>query len=219
MHLVDCFVDVFTYVRQLTARDDDELSGSLIREQLDELFAQKAYQAIEAGYQQRHYDDAKFAVVAWVDEQILTSTLAVKESWRVELLQKHYFNTVHGGQIFFEKLIKLDQFDAFDMDVREVFFYCLAFGFHGKYYTDAAVQELATIRKDNYQLLMQSQGTTDPSKLWFDQEPLHNTDHSQKFIARGWSMLFGMPLIVFVSLVAWFRIDLLKMVEDLIKSL
>ena len=45
MHLVDCFVDVFTFVRQLTAVDSEPMSDTAVRQRLDELLATKAHLA------------------------------------------------------------------------------------------------------------------------------------------------------------------------------
>ncbi|WP_320826045.1 DotU family type IV/VI secretion system protein [Reinekea sp.] len=219
MHLVDCFVDVFTFVRQLTTADKEAMSDTRVRQRLDELLATKAHLAQEGGYQSHHYDDAKFAVIAWVDEKIIGSDLPIKDQWRRELAQKHYFNTVKGGQIFFTKLSALDQFDAFEMDVREVFFYCLAFGFHGKYYTEAGVQELAAIRKANYQLLMQNQGVVDTKAMWFSQNPIAEGDAATAAKPQGLALMYGVPLLVVTVLIAWMRVDLLGLIESLIKAL
>jgi len=219
MHLVDCFVDVFTFVRQLTAVDSEPMSDTAVRQRLDELLATKAHLATEGGYQSQHYADAKFAVVAWLDEKIIGSDLSIKDQWRTELAQKHYFNTVKGGQLFFEKLSALDQFDAFEMDVREVFFYCLAFGFHGKYYTDAGVQELAAIRTANYQLLMQKQGVADTKAMWFSQQPMAGGGADVGAKPQGWALMYGVPLLVVTVAVAWMRVDLLGLIENLVKTL
>ncbi len=217
MHLVDCFVEVFSFVRVQLNDENAGMSEPSFREKIDELFASKVHMALESGYQASHYDDAKFAVVAWIDEQILSSNLAFKESWRSRLLQTHYFNSVKGGQQFFEKLNLLDQFDAFDMDVREVFFYCLAFGFHGKYYTDAGLTELAAIRKSNLQLLSQNQGK-DFTSNWFSQLPVEGGEQNVQSKPAGWAVMFGLPLLAVVVVTAWMRVDLLHTLENLIKS-
>lgn len=217
MHLVDCFVDVFSYVREFIEAPGDASEADL-RGKLDEMFASKVHLALESGYQAQHFDDAKFAVCAWIDEQILSSSLAFKEDWRARLLQKHYFNTVKGGQQFFEKLNLLDQFDAFDMDVREVFFYCLAFGFHGKYYTDAGLTELAAIRQTNLQLLTQTAGGGRSRSEWFSQMPIEGGEAIVQSKPAGWAVMFGLPFLVAVLALAWMRIDILHAVENLVKS-
>jgi len=218
MHLVDCFVEVFSYIRDLRTNESTDVAEDAVRERLDELFASKAHMALESGYQNEHYQNAKFAVTTWIDEQVLSSSLPFKESWRGRLLQKHYFNTAKGGQQFFEKLNKLDQFDAFDMDVREVFFYCLAFGFHGKYYTDAGVSELASIRKSNLQLLSQNGGAGLTRSQWFSQLPIEGGDAAVQAKPASWAIMFGLPLLAVVGVVAWMRLDLLHAIENLIKS-
>lgn len=218
MHLVDCFVDVFSYVRNLSVNNND-LSEEQVRIKIDELFASKVHEALDSGYSQTHLDHAKFAVCAWIDEKILSSDVAFKEQWRIRLLQKHYFNTVKGGQQFFERLNTLDQFDAFDMDVREVFFYCLAFGFHGKYYTDAGLSELASIRQTNLQLLNQKTGGGKTKDQWFSQLAIEGGETVTPTKPAGWAIMFGLPLIVAVTAIAWMRLDIMQSIENLVKSL
>jgi type IV/VI secretion system ImpK/VasF family protein len=218
MHLVDCFVDVFSHIKQVVSAEPASVSDAQLREKVDHLFASSAHLAEEGGYQDHHYNAAKFAVVAWLDEQVLGSDLELRDSWRSQLAQQQYFNTVSAGQLFFDELHKLDQFDSFDMDVREVYFYCLAFGFHGKYYTDAGLVDLAKIKQENYQMLKQSKGDLGKQDHWFDQSALANSDSTQEFKSTGWALMLGLPLLGFTGLIAWYRIDLLNTVEHLIKS-
>jgi len=218
MHLVDCFVDVFSHIKREVSIDSSSLTEAKLREDIDQLFASSAHLAEEGGYLDHHYSAGKFAVVAWLDEQILSSSMELRNSWRNQLAQQQYFNTVNAGQQFFDELQKLDQFDSFDMDVREVYFYCLAFGFHGKFYTDAGLVDLAKIKQENYLMLKQSHGELSGKLHWFDQSPLTNSDSKQEFKSTGWAAMLGLPLLGFTVLIAWYRIDILNTVENLIKS-
>ena len=104
------------------------------------------------------------------------------------------------------------------MDVREVYFYCLAFGFHGKYYSDAGIAELNKIKQDNYQLLSQNQGDLSKGEYWFSQSPINTVDSQEKFKNTGWAVMFGVPTLLLVALIAWYRLDLLNSINTLIKS-
>ncbi len=73
-------------------------------------------------------EEARFALVAWADEVILTSDWPGRDEWLREPLQLSLFRTNRAGNEFFDHLARLrpDQNDA-----REVFFLCLVHGFAG----------------------------------------------------------------------------------------
>lgn len=79
-------------------------------------------------------EEARFALVAWIDEMINTSNWAHREDWRKEPLQLQLFQTVHAGNEFYEHLRKLrpDQLEA-----KSFYYVCLALGFQGEV-SDAA---------------------------------------------------------------------------------
>jgi type VI secretion system protein ImpK len=78
---------------------------------------------------QDELDEARFALVAWIDEMINTSTWSARDDWKKEPLQLQLFRTVRAGNEFFEHLrgLRPDQNSA-----REVYFLCLALGFVGE---------------------------------------------------------------------------------------
>lgn len=62
-------------------------------------------------------DDARFAVYAWVDEQILQSSRLDAADWLGYSLQYHYFGTTAAGREFFARLTALlrDSLPPLDM--------------------------------------------------------------------------------------------------------
>jgi type VI secretion system protein ImpK len=75
-------------------------------------------------------EEARFALVAWVDEVVLRSDWAGRDAWEREPLQLQVFATNKAGDEFYEHLERLhpDQLAA-----REIYFLCLAMGFEGGY--------------------------------------------------------------------------------------
>jgi type VI secretion system protein ImpK len=221
VHLVDSFVDVFSYVRDLVSADagKDQRSYTIesVQQDIDKLFAQKAHLALEGGYQEEQYQNAKFAVVAWLDEQILSSNLALKDVWVRQLAQKKYFNTMTAGQAFFSRLNTLDLFDAFELDVREVFYYCLTLGFHGQYYQDSDKAKLVAISKENYQILNQAKNKNGTE--WFEQTGLQLDDVPATFKKQGWAFMLGLPLLIVVTGVIYMKLDLMDSIHNLVRSL
>lgn len=87
---------------------------------------------------------AQFAVIAWIDETVLCSSLPWRERWQSELLQRKYLNMTVAGERFFTCLAQLEP----DWhQARKVFLFCLQNGFHGQYSMpedDEPLQEIIT---------------------------------------------------------------------------
>lgn len=76
----------------------------------------------------------KYALVAFVDQKVLTSELTLKDAWMEKPLQMTHFDDFNAGEEFY---VKLDQVrnssDPGRFDVSEVYYLCLVLGFTGKY--------------------------------------------------------------------------------------
>lgn len=94
----------------------------------------KLEQAISAAEQiectGRERDEAFFAVVLWLDEFIMRSSLPYISQWRTELLQVKYFQTTIGGKEFFQHLNQLEDEHCL---AKCVYLFCLQQGFQGQY--------------------------------------------------------------------------------------
>jgi type VI secretion system protein ImpK len=76
--------------------------------------------------------DAEFAIVALVDEAVLSSKWEGKERWAAAPLQLERYERFDAGEVFFDKLEELRRrHDA--VEVLEVYYLCLAIGFRGRY--------------------------------------------------------------------------------------
>lgn len=77
---------------------------------------------------------AKYALVAFIDQKVLTSDLVLKDAWLEKPLQMTYFDDFNAGEEFY---VKLDQVrnsnDQGRFDVTEVYYLSLVMGFTGKY--------------------------------------------------------------------------------------
>ncbi len=54
----------------------------------------------------RDLEQARFAVFAWADEQMMSSTRADASSWAAMSLQYRYFGTAEAGRLFYQELEK-----------------------------------------------------------------------------------------------------------------
>jgi type VI secretion system protein ImpK len=91
--------------------------------------------------------DARFAVVAFLDESVLNLRSAVFADWVRKPLQEELFGVHVGGEIFFRNLERLmSQVDSPVLaDILEVYLLCLALGYAGRY-SVSGKGELKTIR-------------------------------------------------------------------------
>lgn len=77
-------------------------------------------------------EDAKYAIVAFMDEQVFHSPWPGRQMWISRPLQLVYFNENTAGEGFFTRLQAL-QAEPRRAHVLEIYYLCLALGFQGKY--------------------------------------------------------------------------------------
>ena len=86
-----------------------------------------------AGIDNEKIKQAKFALVAFLDETIISSNWQRKDEWLTEPLQIKLFDTFNAGEEFFTNLHNLRQRASNNKDVLEVYYLCLTLGFKGMY--------------------------------------------------------------------------------------
>lgn len=149
--LLDCFVDVFSYTVLLkktcaiTQPTFEEVNGKL-----RQLVNDTAQRMVTLGVDARDYDEARFAVCAWVDETIMNIPWRHREEWQRSLLQSEYYSTMNAGSEFFDRLNSLH---AEQNDVREIYYLCLGLGFMGRYSLEGDQFLLEQLKKSNLRSL------------------------------------------------------------------
>jgi type VI secretion system protein ImpK len=178
MALSDCFIGLFAYGAQFRRKSGESQPSyeqvrsnvlSLLR-QSESLYTSQTATAAPAPrpspvssrrmvrpesvsmLENSAYDQARYAVCAWMDETILSSSWAHKNQWRPELLQRVYYHSSDAGQKFFERLRGLG---AHDNDIREVYFLCLALGFKGRYCGPEAEGVLRELKERELKFLLE----------------------------------------------------------------
>ncbi len=130
-HLVTVFSKLIMLGLELRKQRDLGPYMSL-RSQLEKWINEADQDALET-YSREKVNDAKFAVVAFLDEMILNSGWDQKAEWAKIPLQFVFFQERNAGTKFFENLSKLRTAIPSNIPVLEVYFFCLALGFEGKY--------------------------------------------------------------------------------------
>lgn len=78
-------------------------------------------------------EQAKYALAAFIDETVINGDNNCREAWIAEPLQTQFFNDNLAGENFFKRLEALLPDMRKNLDVAEVYYLCLALGFHGRY--------------------------------------------------------------------------------------
>ncbi|MEO7034526.1 MAG: DotU family type IV/VI secretion system protein [Polyangiaceae bacterium] len=106
-----------------------------------------------AGLPEADLAEARYALVAFIDEQVLKSSWTGRAEWMSQPLQLIFYREYTAGENFFVRLRSLLQSGARPLAL-EVYYLCLALGFRGAYgvsgevsavngFVDAARRELA----------------------------------------------------------------------------
>lgn len=83
-------------------------------------------------------EQARFALVALVDETVLTTGGAARDAWLINPIQLELFGDALAGESFFRRLEELRAEPRRTWPVLEVYLLCLALGFRGRYRVDGA---------------------------------------------------------------------------------
>ena len=142
------------------------------------------------------YDQARFAICAWVDETILSSSWEWRTEWQKNQLQRRYYNTTDAGQEFFERLNNLG---LHQQEVREIFYLCLAMGFKGQYCHEGDDYLLNQLKISNLKLLTGSSiglPELERSELFPESYPVD----ADTYIAKGKKRSFLSPFtLLFIT--------------------
>lgn len=134
-NLALCFQEVLTVIVRLRAKRQDVPNAEAFRTQMKQALRAAEQDAIARGYNQDDVRRVIFAIVAFLDESVLSSHNPVFADWPRLPLQAELYGHQLAGEILFEELQKiLGRGDSPETaDVLEVFYLCLVMGFQGRY--------------------------------------------------------------------------------------
>lgn len=151
MRLTDCFMDLVAYVAYfLKAVDTQQPGFDQVKADIQRLMNESEQCMQTGGFSADDFDNARFAICAWIDEAILNSAWQQRSKWQLELLQRVYYQTTDAGEIFFDRLNSLGPHQR---DVREVYYLCLAMGFIGRYCNQGDEYLLEQLKTSNLKVL------------------------------------------------------------------
>jgi len=115
---------------------DDQKAASIsedFREKLHSAFIAMEKAAFEQQIGMVEFKDAKYALAAYMDEVVLTSTWPGRLEWMSRPLQLELFGEHTAGEGFFTRLANLRQGGEDNLYLLELYYYCLQLGFEGIY--------------------------------------------------------------------------------------
>jgi type VI secretion system protein ImpK len=152
MRLTDCFMGLFGYVCYfLKSAGVRQPAYTQVKADITRLLGESEECVRKGLVPQEEYDQARFAVCAWVDEAILNSSWKDKAQWQKEQLQRIYYRTTDAGEEFFERL---NSVGFQQRAVREVYYLCLALGFMGRHCHPGDEFLLGQLKSSNLKLLL-----------------------------------------------------------------
>lgn len=124
---------VFTGIVRVQAGRQPIVDPNAFQRRMEDLLREVEREAIKAGYQKEDIEEANYAVVAFLDEAVLTSNDPAKDRWS-SWQAKRYTGAV-AGEGFFEhlKVIRARRDSAQLADLLEVYCLCLLLGYQGRY--------------------------------------------------------------------------------------
>lgn len=134
-NLAFIFQEFLTVIARLRSGRQAVPDAEAFRAQMREALRQADQQARVRGYAAEDINLATFAVVALLDESILTIRHPVFAHWPRKPLQEELFGHHVAGEIFFQNLqALLGLKDSQELaDLLEVYYLCLLLGYAGRY--------------------------------------------------------------------------------------
>jgi type VI secretion system protein ImpK len=86
-----------------------------------------------AGIARDDLEEAKFPLVAFIDETILNSDWSGRDQWMERPLQLELYGETVSGEKFFDRMERVRRGGEAKSDLLEIYYLCLALGFEGKY--------------------------------------------------------------------------------------
>lgn len=134
-NLAYCFQELFTAIVRVRFNLQTVPSANDFRANAKELIRRATQDAAGRGYTPEDVKTAAFAVVAFLDESVLTSKSTVFSTWSRLTLQEELFGEHMAGETFFRYVQQLlSRRDSVEtVDVLEVYYLCMLLGYRGRY--------------------------------------------------------------------------------------
>lgn len=104
-----------------------------LRKRVKDLLDRSEREARRLGAPADDIGQAKFALVAFLDETILSSDWMYRDQWVAKPLQLELYDRYDAGEAFFDRLKTFLEQPMRHGEVLEIYYLCMALGFKGQY--------------------------------------------------------------------------------------
>jgi len=202
-NLALCFQEVFAAIVRLRSRRQEVPDAEAFRAQMKLALRASEQDAIARGYNQEDVRRVIFAMVAFLDESVLSSHNPVFADWARLPLQAELYGHQLAGEILFEELQKIiRRGDSPEVaDALEVFYLCLVLGFQGRYAAGGQgdLRSIMMSIREKIQRIRGSGGGLSPhSALPADAVRLAQSDPWIRKLAIGGMVMLGAVAVFYV---------------------
>lgn len=149
----------------------------------------------EHGFARETVDEAKYALVALLDETVLASRWAMREEWLRKPLAAELFSEFNAGEEFFKRLENLGRGGRLNPEalaVLEVYAACLSLGFRGMHIDASGAERLREILFATARRINEGRETTPLAPHWEQKESVALSVGRQPvwvFVAAGLAVI------------------------------
>jgi len=130
-----------------------------LRERLAQSFNQLNSDLLHSGYMQETVAESSYALCTLMDEVVLNTPWGGHSAWGTQTLLSQFHGEAWGGENFFTKLDSLKVQPAVNLDILELYYFCLSLGLQGRFRVlDNGLGRLNEVRSDLYQLIRRQKG-------------------------------------------------------------
>lgn len=167
--LIDCYLPVLKKTLKIINTSSNLADYTASRMEIITKLEKSLDDAMKLDIEKHEKDAAKLAVIAWIDERILCSTISWCHIWQNEPLQRKYLGTNIAGKQFFTELKNLS---TISFQARKVFLFCLQNEFHGQYNSPENENRLADLITIQRQICFPNQWRSWPNEALITPEAI-----------------------------------------------
>jgi type VI secretion system protein ImpK len=195
------FQEVFTAVVRLRYNRQAVLDAETFRAQMRQALRVAEQETRSRGASPEDVKQVIFAVVAFLDESVLTSRNPVFVNWPRLPLQAELFGHQLAGEIFFQELQKsLNRSDSQETaDLLEVYYLCMLLGFKGRYAAGGDLRSVMAATQEKIRRIRGPIGALSPrGAIPADAVRMVQSDRVSRWLGRAALITAGLVLVLFM---------------------
>jgi len=180
------FRETYSIINLIESRDIDLVKRDM-RKEMDKFGENLS----KYGGDSRYLKIARYMMCTFCDELIANSSWASTRDWAGVGLLNHYYKESYGGDKFFQMIDKFMREPHQYIDLLELAFVCLSFGFGGRYKQQNRLQELNILKENIYR---QIKNISSKKEKFYIDHP-HATRHHKLYSKLSGKVILAMVFV------------------------